>query len=65
MALAAMGETAMSPVITELGTVEMPVFARMTKLPAVPRSTGSAPIETLIMVTVERIKRFNFMSDLD
>ncbi len=25
----AMGETAISPVISEMGTVEMPVFARM------------------------------------
>jgi hypothetical protein len=29
MAVEAMGETAMSPVISEMGTVEMPVFARM------------------------------------
>jgi hypothetical protein len=29
MAPEAMGETAMLPVIAELGTVEMPLFARM------------------------------------
>jgi hypothetical protein len=29
MAPEAMGETAMSPVISEVGTVEMPLFARM------------------------------------
>ncbi len=29
MADAAMGETAMLPLISEVGTVEMPVFARM------------------------------------
>jgi hypothetical protein len=29
MAAEAMGETAMLPVISEMGTVEMPVFARM------------------------------------
>jgi hypothetical protein len=29
MAAAAMGETTMSPVMTEFGTVEMPVFARL------------------------------------
>ena len=30
MAVAAMGETPISPVMTELGTVEMPDFARIT-----------------------------------
>ena len=30
MAAAAIGETAMSPVMAESGTVEMPVFARIT-----------------------------------
>jgi hypothetical protein len=45
MALAAIGDTAMSPVITELGTVEMPDFARMTKLLAVPRSMYPVKIE--------------------
>jgi hypothetical protein len=29
MAVAAMGQTPISPVIVEVGTVEMPVFARM------------------------------------
>jgi hypothetical protein len=29
MAEEAMGETAMSPVMSEIGTVEIPVFARM------------------------------------
>jgi hypothetical protein len=43
IAVAAMGLTPMSPVTTEFGTVEIPDFARITKLPAVPRSTGAGP----------------------
>jgi hypothetical protein len=34
------GETPMSPVMTDVGTVEMPVFARIAKSPAVPRLTA-------------------------
>jgi hypothetical protein len=34
------GETTLSPVIAEVGTVEMPLFARMAKLQADTRSTG-------------------------
>jgi hypothetical protein len=35
-----MGLTPISPVIAEVGIVEIPDFARITKLPAVPRFTG-------------------------
>jgi hypothetical protein len=42
MAAEAMGLTPMSPVMAEVGTVEIPVLARMTKLFAVPRLTGCA-----------------------
>eukprot|EP00972_Heterocapsa_arctica_P024322 3588006-Heterocapsa_arctica.AAC.1 len=40
MNVAAMGDTPMSPVMSDPGTVEMPALVRMTKLPAEPRSTG-------------------------
>jgi len=39
IAVAAMGETPMSPVMEDGATVEMPALARIVKLPAVPRST--------------------------
>ena len=39
IAVAAMGETAMLPIIVELGTVEIPASAMMTKFSAVLRST--------------------------
>ena len=42
MAVAAMGLTPMSPVMSDAGTVETPVLVRMAKSPAVPRGTGSA-----------------------
>ena len=34
----------MSPVIADVGTVEIPVFAKITKLPAVPRTTRAGPL---------------------
>jgi hypothetical protein len=40
MAAEAMGLTPMSPVMAEVGTVEIPLLARITKWPAVPRLTG-------------------------
>jgi hypothetical protein len=43
MAVESMGLTPISPVTTEIGTVEIPDFAKITKLPAVPRSTGVRP----------------------
>src|ERR1039457_3946484 len=41
MAVAPMGLTPISPVIAEVGIVEIPDLARITKLPAVPRFTGA------------------------
>ena len=41
IAVAAMGETPMLPVIVELGSVEIPAFVRITKFPALPRLTFS------------------------
>jgi hypothetical protein len=43
MAVEPMGLTPISPVTTELGTVEIPDFARIAKLPADPRFTGTTP----------------------
>jgi len=39
--VAAIGETPMSPVMTEFGTVEMPALERIAKAPAVPSWTPS------------------------
>jgi hypothetical protein len=39
----AAGLTPTFPVTMEYGTVETPVFARITKLPAIPRLTGNGP----------------------
>ena len=39
----AAGLTPIFPVITEAGTVEIPVFDRIAKLPAVPSLTGAGP----------------------
>jgi hypothetical protein len=39
IAAAVMGETPMLPVIFEMGVVEIPVFVRITKFAALPRST--------------------------
>jgi hypothetical protein len=41
MAVAVTGLTPMFPVMADVGTVEMPLLARMTKFLAVPRFTGS------------------------
>src|SRR4051812_23759258 len=53
MKLAAAGLTPMLPVMAEVGTVEMAVFARMTKLPAMPRFTAATGATTLPVVKVE------------
>ena len=37
-----LGETAMSPVIVDCGTVEIPVFVRIAYFSAVPSSTGGS-----------------------
>ncbi|MDZ7625912.1 MAG: hypothetical protein U5J96_18810 [Ignavibacteriaceae bacterium] len=41
MAVAAAGLIPKSPTIAVVPVVEIPVFARTTKLPAVPKSTGA------------------------
>jgi hypothetical protein len=41
MAIEAMGLTPISPVIAEVGIVEIPDLARITKFPAVPKFTGA------------------------
>jgi hypothetical protein len=43
MALAAAGLTPISPVTWVIPVVEIPVFARIAKLPAVPRFTAAGP----------------------
>src|SRR5450830_1909791 len=43
MVLAGAGLTPISPVTEEVPVVEIPDFARITKLPAVPRTTGAGP----------------------
>jgi hypothetical protein len=48
IAVAAMGETPMSPVTKELGTVAIPLFARIVKLQAAPRSIGEGPVGLLL-----------------
>ena len=50
MAVAKIGLTPISPVTIELGTVEIPVFERMTKLPAAPRPTGAGPRDAVVPV---------------
>jgi hypothetical protein len=45
MAVESIGETPMSPMIWEVGTVEIPLFARMANLQAAPRSTEPAVLE--------------------
>jgi hypothetical protein len=71
MAAEVMGETAMFPVIVELGTVEIAAFARMANSPAAfPSGTGGTllgvPLTALTMTITESKKRFKFiMLDLD
>ena len=50
MAVAAIGLTPISPTIEVVPVVEIPDFARITKLPAVPRSTGCGPAATVVTV---------------
>jgi hypothetical protein len=52
MYVAAAGLTPISPVIEVVPVVEIPVFARITKLPAVPRDTGAGPVNVGIGVGV-------------
>jgi hypothetical protein len=59
MAVAAMmGETPMLPLMEEAGTVEMPVFTRMTNSSALPSLTaGSAPVAALAKATTDSIAK--------
>jgi hypothetical protein len=58
IAVAAMGETPILPKMLELGTVEIPVFARIAKWPASPSSTvSSAEVMTLQAAEAKRKKR--------
>ena len=47
IAVESIGLTPISPLITELGTVDIPDFARMAKWPARPRSTGAVMPDTI------------------
>jgi len=51
MAVELIGLTAMSPVITDLGTEEIPDFARIAYLPAVPRLTGADLVIGAVAIT--------------
>jgi len=51
MKLAAAGLMPMSPVIAEEGTLEMAVFARTAKFPAVPSPTRAGPSAAVLPVT--------------
>jgi hypothetical protein len=42
--VAAAGLTPMFPVMAEVGTVEIPVFASIAKVPAAPRFTGNVVV---------------------
>jgi len=52
MAVASIGLTPMSPLIVEPPVVEIPVFARIEKLQADPRSTVEVPITPGIIATI-------------
>ena len=66
IALAAIGETPMSPVITPPGTLVIPAFARITKFPAVRRLIAVVAPATLTMAATESKNRFMFIIlDLD
>jgi hypothetical protein len=52
MYVAAAGLTPISPVIEVVPVVEIPVFARITKFPAVPRDTGAGPVDDGVIVGV-------------
>ena len=52
MYVAAAGLSPTSPVIEVVPVVEIPVFARITKLPAVPRDTGAGPVDVGVGVGV-------------
>jgi hypothetical protein len=53
MYVAAAGLSPISPVIEVVPVVEIPVFARITKLPAVPRDTGAGPVDVGVCVGVD------------
>jgi len=57
MAVAAMGDTPMSPVMTEFGTVVMPALVRMANLAAVPRFTGATPSAAASRAIIDRVDR--------
>jgi len=46
MAVESIGLTPILPVIAEVGTVEIPDLARMTKLLAIPKVTGAIVLTT-------------------
>ena len=48
--VAAAGLTPMLPVTIDVGTLEIAVLARTTKLPEVPRPTGEGPIAVVVPV---------------
>ena len=53
MKLAAAGLTPISPVTAVVPVVEIADFARITKFPAVPRSTGAGPAATITVKAPE------------
>ena len=55
MAVPAIGLTPMSPVMTEVGTVEMPVFDKTANPAARPRSTGAVRLRPSEVVTNTRM----------
>lgn len=52
MYVAAAGLSPISPVIEVVPVVEIPVFARIAKSPAVPRDTGARPVDVGVEVDV-------------
>ena len=52
IAVLSMGLTPISPRIVDPAVVEIPVFARITKLPADPRFTTAGPAGTVVAVNV-------------
>ena len=54
---ASAGLTPISPTIDVTHVVEIPVFASMTKFPAVPRFTGAGPAASATFVPIRLIKR--------
>jgi hypothetical protein len=63
IAAAAMGETPMSPVMTELGTVEMPDFERTAKPQAAPRSIGFPATDVLAKVAATKRTKWQVLKE--